>query len=630
MRCKHCLIVVITLVLGCGAQFVSSQPPLLPVGLSGPEVERLVALEPLVWTDPLKARKQWDAIPPLDGEGEVARQLLLAAILYYTHSFDDFCTSVDRGFTAADPRTSLVLVLHLEILKGICENQSGHSSNAAARLESVVLRAREAELASMALWASTELSYVLAQGGRFEKALSVLQEVAEEVLLADEPFLRALADDTFSLIYTYLDEFDRAIAYAERAINGFSELGFPLYEAEAVNGLATAYRYQGNWISALEQYYRYQEIVTSQESDLLSFFALYGIGITHAERGACEDALPVIAQALAMKSPADYALELWKREAVCRAQTGGAEAAHAALSMAEKLVGGLPELKGTRWDIDILQAESKVSAALGQFDEAYFALKQYHEAEEALDRKNAAEDRKERRAFQENARQALQIELLEEQARVSVLEAERQQQQQRSERTLYLSLICALLLLSLIVLGRLRDARKFRRLSRTDALTGVANRRFIFEQLSGLLGNLTLRPVQLSVALIDIDGFKGVNDQWGHPAGDEVLKALAVSLSKMLRPGDLVGRIGGEEFMIVLPRTSIEGAYQMAERGRSIVEAMRVPLDEGNQVGVTVSIGIASISPSRNDPSSLYAAADEALYRAKHEGKNRVEAAGER
>jgi diguanylate cyclase (GGDEF)-like protein len=172
---------------------------------------------------------------------------------------------------------------------------------------------------------------------------------------------------------------------------------------------------------------------------------------------------------------------------------------------------------------------------------------------------------------------------------------------------------------------RLQDELRMRNdqldaLSRVDALTGIFNRRHLDEQLVEA-GKTAARGQQsLAIFMLDIDHFKQVNDSHGHPAGDQVLQEFARRLKSTLRAGNVVGRWGGEEFLVIAPRTTQEEAVMLGERIRlSIADK---PVDLGSvRLSITVSIGCGvGLKPS----AELVAQADAALYRSKAEGRNRV------
>ena len=172
-----------------------------------------------------------------------------------------------------------------------------------------------------------------------------------------------------------------------------------------------------------------------------------------------------------------------------------------------------------------------------------------------------------------------------------------------------------------------------RKAALTDWLTGIANRRAFFEGGEAVLKDLAGHRRTAALVLFDIDRFKEVNDTAGHQAGDTVLKTFAELVTTSLRPGDLFGRLGGEEFACLLPKTSMAQALQLAERIRSAFAALPFAYLDGN---VTVSVGLAMSGETTTEMASksagvtdselqaLLAAADRALYRAKAEGRNRV------
>jgi diguanylate cyclase (GGDEF)-like protein len=157
----------------------------------------------------------------------------------------------------------------------------------------------------------------------------------------------------------------------------------------------------------------------------------------------------------------------------------------------------------------------------------------------------------------------------------------------------------------------------------TDGLTQVNNHRRLLEILNYEISCASLGGTPLSIIMADIDHFKSINDFFGHLAGDQVLKSIAIRLRDELRGGDQIARYGGEEFTIILPETTIEEAWRVAERLRKVVELMRIE-HKNRRISVTLSLGIATLEEGhRMDAESLIKLADEALYDAKKAGRNR-------
>ena len=161
-------------------------------------------------------------------------------------------------------------------------------------------------------------------------------------------------------------------------------------------------------------------------------------------------------------------------------------------------------------------------------------------------------------------------------------------------------------------------------LALTDELTGLYNRRYVFAHFNELLARSPEGGGEVAVMLFDIDHFKQVNDSYGHPAGDDVLRELADRAVRQVRSVDLIGRLGGEEFVVVMPETSLAGAVTVAERFRAAVAGEPFVVQGGRKLPVTVSIGVTVATTDRETLDSLLKRADEALYAAKHGGRNRV------
>jgi two-component system cell cycle response regulator len=158
----------------------------------------------------------------------------------------------------------------------------------------------------------------------------------------------------------------------------------------------------------------------------------------------------------------------------------------------------------------------------------------------------------------------------------------------------------------------------------TDALTGVYNRHYLDAHLDQLLSRAHADKKQLAIAFCDIDHFKRLNDTYGHDAGDAALIEFTQRLQRNLRSFDLVARMGGEEFLVVMPDTPLERAYRISERMRSRIEETPFKLPSGEEVPVTISVGIA-ISHELDDlAADMVKRADTAMYQAKRTGRNRV------
>ncbi len=195
-----------------------------------------------------------------------------------------------------------------------------------------------------------------------------------------------------------------------------------------------------------------------------------------------------------------------------------------------------------------------------------------------------------------------------------------------------MAVIILLLMGTALLAGRLLKAKNLLEVqaielehqAKTDVLTGISNRRHFFEMAERELMRARRSEKPLALLMLDIDHFKKINDKCGHGAGDEVLKSLCLTSQGMIRNIDVFGRIGGEEFAIVLPETNLEQARTVAERLRDKLSETYIELAGGERVPFTVSIGVSALNEDDNSIESLLKRADVAMYKAKRYGRNRV------
>lgn len=176
----------------------------------------------------------------------------------------------------------------------------------------------------------------------------------------------------------------------------------------------------------------------------------------------------------------------------------------------------------------------------------------------------------------------------------------------------------------LLELEAAREAKEgLHSLAYYDSLTGLPNRSLLYDRLELALSHSRREGRRLALLFLDLDGFKAVNDRFGHAAGDAVLQAVARQWQAQLRDADRLGRVGGEEFVVVCPHTTLEQAHLVAQRLLEATRALRLP-DIDPTLHVTTSIGLAQAQPGETR-AALFARADAALYRAKQGGRDRIE-----
>jgi diguanylate cyclase (GGDEF)-like protein/PAS domain S-box-containing protein len=161
-------------------------------------------------------------------------------------------------------------------------------------------------------------------------------------------------------------------------------------------------------------------------------------------------------------------------------------------------------------------------------------------------------------------------------------------------------------------------------LSRTDSLTGLMNRRALTDSFLYEIDRAERYGSELSIILCDIDNFKEINDAWGHDMGDRALQAVSATLKTILRKADIVGRHGGDEFLLILPETSVKGAEGLANKLLAAVRDMDLRSRDGKRIGITISIGVACLEIGRDNMDTFIKRADDAMYASKQAGRDRV------
>jgi diguanylate cyclase (GGDEF)-like protein/PAS domain S-box-containing protein len=160
-----------------------------------------------------------------------------------------------------------------------------------------------------------------------------------------------------------------------------------------------------------------------------------------------------------------------------------------------------------------------------------------------------------------------------------------------------------------------------------DSLTGLANRQAFMQRAKNEFHRARRYARPITVVMIDIDHFKTINDRYGHAAGDEVLRQVADICQSSLRGSDFIGRVGGEEFVLLLPDTRQTNAYHVAERMRTQLYETPIELETGTKLNITASFGVAHMNEDDSDFNAILERADKAMYHAKHDGRNQVKSA---
>jgi diguanylate cyclase (GGDEF)-like protein len=273
--------------------------------------------------------------------------------------------------------------------------------------------------------------------------------------------------------------------------------------------------------------------------------------------------------------------------------------------------------------------ESKAQSleAMGQPQAALEEYKRYLAVHEEVARQRTDQQTQMLREQFDTDRAKLENQRLKAEQKLKDQEVESLQRARRWQQTAMALLAVVLGMLSILAIRQLARLRIWKRMASIDPLTGVPNLRGVESFANRAMRNARATLEPLAVLAIDVDRFKSINDTHGHAAGDRVLQQLARACHDSMRDGDLLGRVGGEEFLAVLPRTRLDHALDVAERLRNRVATLKLA-DVPESICPTISIGAAEMTPEDADFDALKQRADEAMYKAKEAGRNRVVGAG--
>lgn len=314
-------------------------------------------------------------------------------------------------------------------------------------------------------------------------------------------------------------------------------------------------------------------------------------------------------------------IQLYQLMAQAQADIGNADEALQLLSEVESTANNLPYSTPL---VAALQLKAELSAQLGNFREAYLAARQFSEAERALRDDRSAQLLAFQLAKGELLKKNQQLQLIKEEFRV--VELENQLKNQQAQRnSLYIGLLSLASLILVYVTYRLiRRHRYYKLAAENDGLTGISNRHFFDLQLQKQVKRCKQLQKSMGVIVFDLDFFKLINDNHGHDIGDKALQATVQICNHFIRSGDIFGRIGGEEFAIVLPDCQPDKVLMLAEICRDAIEQLDCSHIQPG-LKLTASFGVSYSQISGYQASELMRHADQALYLAKYNGRNRVE-----
>ena len=469
------------------------------------------------------------------------------------------------------------------------------------------------------------LAALFTQEEQYEKALSEMKEAYSWSEQVGDPELTWEVLNELGLLYGYIQDSEQAIEFHLRAVKTAQALQMRELTIVGYYNLASSYQFLGDHETA--NTYWDKMLVESKASgepgNLYNAYKGFAFSARAAEQ--YDRALTYMLKAEEYLHMIGRTVMQVEHHMVKADILGDMEQPNKALeelAIAEQKLPAEFRNPDNVQGLSILYMKAGFTADLGQYQQAYELMAEYNRGA-----------RKHRREQNQEAIQKLRITFDSERSetRNSILEKDNeikalQLKQAESEKQIQTFMLGALALLSLglifVMYRQLHARTQLKIIAESDSLTGLYNRRYAFTKGETLVSNCREGSKDLSVVMFDLDHFKAVNDTHGHPAGDEVLKRVSELSTGCLRDSDVMARIGGEEFLVILPGVSREMAEFIAGRLKDKLAACEQNYD-GKRFHVTASFGVAAAG-SEEDFEQLILRADKALYQAKESGRNCV------
>lgn len=428
------------------------------------------------------------------------------------------------------------------------------------------------------------------------------------------------------LVYEYRDEYALAIPYFQQAVNFYRGSGEDGELSISLYGLGYAYSKRGNFSLARETLQESLRISENIEDKQGAAYAIKELAYINLQQENLPLAQRQIAEAgrLSKTSENPYlAISINQLSAELSIAKGDISAAERANDIARELVDmdSMPVIY-----LELEQQKASLLAGRGYYKAAFENISSILKQKLMIMREQSSSQLLQIRAQYELETKEKENRHL--QAINTAAAAELKTQRSRNILLLLMltsaGVICALL--AYIVVRNREIQKKLEDMANLDALTGVANRRRAMELIENQLNLARRHNFPLAVCIIDLDNFKLINDTYGHPVGDRVLEAFGLVLKKSMRNTDILGRIGGEEFILALPHTTTETAFHVLDQLR--LKTHKVPdLINDHRITVSFSCGLCDAQKSAN-LSDLLSQADTALYLAKQKGRDCIVVAG--
>lgn len=459
--------------------------------------------------------------------------------------------------------------------------------------------------------------------GRADLAIVTLTQAYADSTAPTVTERHILAATVLSVVMRSMGDYAQALALNQEAIDWDSAHGASLSLSVSRFMRGQVLRLMGSYDAAIVEFSQARKLSVTLDDDQGVAFADLRICEAHIELAQLATARHECANAESIFSAAHAADSVKEAEALSARIELGEGHPERALAILNGVLDHDGADLAPRGVARLYESRARANAALQNYRDAYRDLQEY------LGRYVAANDAERReqagalRARFETDREIERNASLKHELIVSREQSSRQARQLRWNAVVVVAGVCVITLLIYFLLANFKYRQRLIKLASVDGLTGLANRRRIAQVAAAALESAKSTGRPLCIAIIDMDHFKVINDRCGHATGDYVLKEFARVGAEAVREPDTLGRWGGEEFLLVMPETTLDAAAANLERVRTLVYGIRLPAS-GAGLQVSLSAGLAAFDPSVKSLDELIARADGALYSAKNAGRDLV------
>ncbi len=593
-------------------------------------VERVEKLQKTNITDAFVLLDSYQTdIGELSVENQVKYYQVLSAIYIETSQFKLALNAASNGLRIAQSLTSpTILISELSYLRGFTKESLGDSQGAIENYLNGLEVAESLDDKKYITDGLINLGAIYYLTEQYEQSMVMLNDALSIANTLNNAELKGSVNSELGILYSYMYQNEKALNFFQASYEQFIKAGMHLYALNSLQNIAVIHMEEGRYeqaIPLLEELIKNAAKLSNNEI-LGGVYTRMAIAHVKKEKPDTETAYQYITLAEQYmegaqqhNAPIHFTVE---KAFVLEAMERYDEALES-LRIAENLLAKNSQTKNTFYHYNLMYLQSEIYYKTEKYQQAYKKQSQFI-TRLFNDKHNINMEKVEELRLSYESKQAdLKNKLLEQEQAVQVIQLNEMTYHEKNLQSLIVFVALVMLALAWFLLKMVQGQKSLLRVSQIDDLTGVINRRRLVELGENIFRTTQKERQNFSVLMIDVDNFKVINDNFGHKKGDHVLKEIAGMANLIMRTNDCFGRFGGEEFICLLPKTSIEDAYEVAERLRLTFQN-QIKLNKVDEK-VTVSIGISSYKRENSESfTQLIKDADIKMYQAKSEGRNRV------